>query len=451
MLNAQAGSFGVSDAKSLGMGNTGNTLSGIFSIGKNPALMANADTSHSFQIILPSMSAQSSSNTLSMNDVNYYFNREPGNPRVLTGLDKQNLNSAFQGGGRLRLQSNLNPVSVMWKAKNSRYALGFSINDYFSARLNMPAELVDLILYGNQPGRSYSFDDFRLQAWWVRNYAVSASMEIYRDKDNSTNRIYAGGSIKYYSGFAYSDINIENSNLATADDNKISGQFYSESKASYSNDFFLQSLFDSRRSNPDFMYFPSPAAWGFGLDLGVAAVLGDKIILSLSATDLGFLNWDTNAGKYTSSANVELDDIVKGNQLDSLESSMTSKSEKTISFQTYAPAALRFGMSLKLSEMLNIIPGDMTIAFDMNTNLEKFVSASDISRYSAGVYWAPAKNYPVILTGINYDQVQSLRWSLGTGYSLGLFEVYVSTGDVISVLAGPQNFSSSFMIVWHLF
>ncbi len=449
-LIAQAGSFGVSDSKSLGLGNTGNTLSGILSIGKNPALLANADTAHSLQILLPAMSAQSSSNTLSLSDINYYFDTEPGSPRVLTGLDKRNINAAFEGGGRLHIQSNLNPVSLLWKAKGSEYAFGFSVNDYFSARLNMPAELVDLILYGNEPGRTYSFDDFRMQAWWVRNYAISISKEIYRDKDNASNRIYAGGSAKYYQGFAYTDIIIENSHLTTAADNKISGKFRSESATSYSNEFFLQSLFDPGRTNPDFMYFPSPAAWGLGLDLGVAAVLDNKFVLSLSATDLGFLSWSTNAEKHSSSANVELDDIVKGNQLDSLGNSMNSNSEQVASFRTYAPAALRLGISLKVSEMAGFIPGDMTVAFDINTSLIRFASDFNLSRYSAGIHWVPDKEYPIVLTGINYDQAGLVRWSLGTGYSLGFIDVYVSTGDVLSLLAGPQNFSSSFMILWRL-
>jgi len=54
-LLAQYGSFGITDARSVGMGNTYTASSyGVFSMGKNPALLSsNLDDSKSINILLP--------------------------------------------------------------------------------------------------------------------------------------------------------------------------------------------------------------------------------------------------------------------------------------------------------------------------------------------------------------------------------------------------------------
>ena len=58
-VKAQYGSFGVTDARSLGMGNTYNaTTYDLYAIGKNPGLLAKKGGEFKVSIIFPNLTAQ---------------------------------------------------------------------------------------------------------------------------------------------------------------------------------------------------------------------------------------------------------------------------------------------------------------------------------------------------------------------------------------------------------
>ena len=59
VLHAQFGSYGVTDARSLGMGNTYNATSyDLYAIGKNPGLLIKNDAPCKVTFIFPNLTAQ---------------------------------------------------------------------------------------------------------------------------------------------------------------------------------------------------------------------------------------------------------------------------------------------------------------------------------------------------------------------------------------------------------
>lgn len=101
--NAQFGSLGSIDARSLGLAGTSNSISnGVYSIGINPANLAiNKNNFIDFATALPfpSVSINTGTNFLSLDDVNYFFGGVDGEARVLTEDDKQRFNTLIQDGG----------------------------------------------------------------------------------------------------------------------------------------------------------------------------------------------------------------------------------------------------------------------------------------------------------------------------------------------------------------
>ncbi|TAL69999.1 MAG: hypothetical protein EPN82_05120 [Bacteroidetes bacterium] len=436
---AQIGSYGFGDARSIGMGNTFNiTAINVYSLGKNPALLNTSDTNErTMKFILPGISSDVQTNSIPLDEVEYFF----GGPesRNLTESEKNRLYSYFaEGNGTYNYFASVNPIVIVYKPTKNFGTLGFSMTDFISGGFEIPSTLAKLVLNGNEPGRTYNFDDLSLQSWWLRSYNLSYSKELLKNDEGLIKKLNAGISFKYISGFAYTGIKKVSSTFHTSEKNVLSGNYYVEAYSSFSDDLAVQYDYDTVSHVYDLNYFSTPAGSGVGIDIGFSAELDSGISIGLAFTDIGAVNWSTNVAKHISEKQIYLDDLFKKEQLDSVTDIGRTESRPVGDYMTMLPSCFRIGVSVELSDYIPGIPGKMLTAFDYNQGFNSMPANYTIPRFSLGLEWMPFSKGISILSGLSNDETFSLNWSFGLGYSSSFFEVYLSTYDIISTLS-PNN------------
>jgi len=453
-LNAQIGSFGTSDARSMGMGNTFNaSAKDVYSFRKNPALLNPSDTSNIvLKFILPGISSDVYTNSIPLDEVEYFF----GGPesRNLSDNEKDRLYSYFaEGKGIYKYNASFSPLSVIYKSSGNSGTFGISMTDFVSGGFTIPSSLAQLALNGNEPGKTYSFDDLSFQTWWLRAYSLGYTREIYKNADGFIKKINAGISLKFISGFAYTGIEKVNSSFYTSEKNVLSGNYYVEAYSSFSNDLAVRYDYDTVTHVYDLNYFSTPAGSGFGFDVGFSTQIDSGIIIGLAITDIGSINWSSNVARHISQKQIYIDDLFNKEQLDSITDIGTSKSEPLSNYKTSLPTCLRLGFSIMASDYIDGFPGKILLALDYNQGFNNMPSNSTTPRFSLGMEWLPFNKGLSILTGLSHDESLRFNLALGIGFTSSIIEAYLSTADIISTLSPNStkpHASFAFNLAWKI-
>ncbi len=462
LVRAQFGSFGSSDARTMGMGNTGNaSANDVYSIGKNPSLLDNSDSNKSYlKIIFPNISSQVFTTSISLDEVDYFF----GGPtsRNLTYDEKNRLYGYFaKENGIYNYYIEVNPITIAYKPDSTFGSVAFSVSDVVSGNFVIPSSLAQLLLNGNEPSKNYSFDALNFQTWWLREYNLSYSRKLFGSDNGFLKNLSAGISFKLISGFAYTGITNVSSNFYTGDKNVLIGNYDIEAYSSFSNNLAVQYDYDTVHRVYNLNYFSQPSGSGFGLDFGLSAQIGTGIVIGAAITDIGSVKWTGNVAKHASHDSLYINDLFDKAQLDSLTNFVKSESTPVGSYSTSLPTTLRFGISADISNYIQSIPGNLKAAFDYNQGLNKMPSNSILPRFSLGFDWFPLchscdKMNPdgiSTLTGLTYDQSSHARWAMGIGYVSSFIEVYLSTLDIISLIAPNStkpHESFAFNLAWKI-
>jgi hypothetical protein len=318
------------------------------------------------------------------------------------------------------------------------------LTDVISGSALLPAALAQLLLKGNEVGKTFRFDNFRFSSWWLRAYSVSYANDVTKyilNTDTSwIKKISAGATLKLYNGFAYTSIDEVHSYFHTGEKNALTGQLNGIAYSSFSNDFAVRYDFDTTTPIYNLNYFSKPAAAGFGIDIGALFELEGGWRLGVALTDLGVINWYGNAAQHTAHGDVYIDDIFDEHRLDSLLDLVKIDSRRLGAFSTPPPTAIRIGISTELSRKIESIPGTLLVAFDYNQGLNDMPSNSTVPRISLGALWQPIDYLPYIESGVTYDQSGHFRWAMGLGYSSGFFAINIATLDILSALS-PNYFT----------
>ncbi len=452
LLISQSGSFGIGDAKSLGMGNTRNSSSlGLTGLASNPAMLDLRKGKHRLEILLPSASILGYSNSLSLEDINFYFGGVDGRGRILTENDKNSLLNAFKNDGTVFL--NIVPIQlgISRQLGDRLGTLGFAVNESFSGNLTFPKELADLALNGNEVGMTYNFNKLNFQAWHVRSYDLSYALKL---TESQKIKLYGGLTLKYLSGLGWSKLEKVESSFTTSDKHALTGNFSATVQTSLSGNYKVRYDFDSLGTNPSGTVFaPAPVGSGFGASFGFLAMIDSNLKIGVSLTNLGSIKWTKYNAEYSYWANVKVDDLLDRKQLDSLFSSMHSTGKFIGEINTALPLALRFGLSYTTPQKISILPGLTSFALDFNQGLNDSPSNSTKPQFSFGVAQELGEYLPDVLTGFYNDISGNWHLSLGMGYSLSFVEVYLSTGDILSLtgISKTNTLSGGFTMVWKLF
>jgi hypothetical protein len=211
-------------------------------------------------------------------------------------IDRQTILDNMNDVNVLSLNFYSNILQVGIRAK--RHSFQFGIATIWSTNLFLEKELVKFLSYGNASeefiGRDLTFSKTGVNSTLYNEYAVGYSYDL---KDLNNN-ITFGVKLKYLNGVA--NIYSENTKFEfyTADDLSYAITASSDIAVHTSSSFGNVDRLGDQNMIKNLKPFSSNH--GYALDLGVTYIPVEKLKLSLSAIDLGKINWKENVKSYVS-------------------------------------------------------------------------------------------------------------------------------------------------------
>lgn len=439
---AQYGSFGTSDAQTIGMGNTFGNAFGTLALGKNPAFLAYPRDSVSyFALQIPNLELAVLQSTMTMEDFNKYFGNKES--LVLDEKGKQEFFNTFDDNNGLYYNVGSKLFALAWKPSPEIGTFAISMTQYIAGNMNIPLALIDLAINGNKEGETYTFDDMQFKTWWIGTTTLSYARDILEfDKESFIRSLTGGLSLKLVSGYAYAGLERMNATFKTGENNVLDGKVDMLAWTAFSPDMqdstYKDSWYDVRFPG-EFSLTPETVGSGFGFDIGFATELAYNLRAGLAITDIGSITWDTYAAEHSSNSEAHIDDLLKQNQRDRLDALLSDSSYKVSSFSTSLPTALRLSIAYDISKTFEAIPGDLTILFGYNQGFNDSPGNSTDPRVAFGVRWQTLPYIPVISTGFTNNRAGDLVWTLGLGFSTSVLDVCFATQDLTTLLGGSGN------------
>ena len=450
LSQAQFGSYGLTNARNIVLANTYTANSyGLFSVGVNPGLLNKNPGGEEISVLFPNLTARGYGVSRTLASFNYYAGVIE--EKAINSLDEEEVLEALEEGGTSSFSAIVGFFSAGVKPSEEIGTFAFTITDYIAAYLHFPGFVVDALNNNKPLDGSISLEEFTYKTWWIRSYGLSYSRRIYHNPDgNIFQSISGGASIKYYNGFVYQDIMINASAASSTQDTILTASFDATSRSSFSSDLTFLNIFQSGGKTPDNFLFPKAAGKRMGFDLGFSAELNKGITIGLAMTDIGKLEWSSNAGTRNIEASFAILGDIDETLIDSISSDASVSERNSGAFMVPLPTALRAGIAVQFNELFKKFPGQMRLAFDFNKGLNNEPSNSLKPRYSFGLEYQPGIKAPILLTGVTYDQRNETSWAMGLGYNAKFMEFYISTIDMVSLIKGKEIFSISAVFVWKI-
>ncbi len=438
------GSIGSADARSIALGKISTVSSrGVFSLGANPANLVLSET-NSIQLAtvfpLPNLNVFAGNDFLSINDYNYFFSGEQNSfgetvGKYLDANDKEKFRDLFSNGTGFASDVSSLIFAFTINLSPKIGAFGFSMSDKVSAQGDIPLDLVNFFLDGNEVNRTYDLSDLDFKFWYLREYSLSYARDISRVSRKFLKQLTAGISIKLVQGFAYAGIQESNTTVKTLDDYSIKVYSNNLLNAAFSPSFGVKYDFEGDITKESSVgFFNTPAGHGLGFDLGVSGKLNNIWSFGLSITNIGSITWDKDAAEYTAGGEFLFNDLTDSTMIDSLSNAFTGEGQFVNSFSTTLPTALHFGVGMQLDKFIHgHFPGKMLILFGFNQGFNSQPSNSTNPRFSLGFEWAPFKWFP-IRSGISIGGRDKFHWGFGFGLDAGIVEFNFAASDFQSIV-----------------
>lgn len=272
-------------------------------------------------------------------------------------LDAENVSSLLREKNNFSVQSDVQMFFLGLNLGNNFFS--FAINDRINSWLVYSKDMADLALFGNGDertfGRTLSLDHMLLRQNLYHEFALGYSTTI-ADKLSLGARfkILSGvlnAQTEQVSGFIRTDadsIHISNSNVAF----RSSGFNY------FTEDLDILSMY---RNTLPFVGGNS----GIGFDFGAEYQINDRLSVSGSITDLGYIKWKENTESYSldnvsySFKGFDVIDLINGdggnsdfiqNELDSLENLFTPNELENIVYKSSLVSNFYTGLDYKLGD-----------------------------------------------------------------------------------------------------
>ncbi len=293
------------------------------SINTNPAKQSDCKFFLDLPII-PNFSVDLAHSGFTINDA---FKAHPTIPNYYM-LNFDGIEAALNEKNSISSETNISIINLGIGLSNDK-AISFGINYKVSESFLYPKALIEL-RKGNyrENGTPLSFNF---------GQDLLAYREIYIGFSKKLNgNLNLGGRLKYLSGYA----NIKTKSMkidwytSTLDDGMYDWTFNSDfdirTSTPFEWEFAYDSLghisgfeyddtyFDNILSNTMSLIFPRNA--GLAVDMGVEYNLNERITLSASVTDFGFIKWKTNPNKLTQQASYTFSGLDVGKYITSIES-----------------------------------------------------------------------------------------------------------------------------------
>lgn len=443
---AQYGSFGLTDARQLGMGNTYAINSrGLYAAGKNPSLLAYQVDNRRLEILFPALSLREY-NVAKVSDlIDDFFSQSKID--IITGIDGSIIKNAFDNGGKLYIGLQIGFIGASYTHSEKIGTFSYVMKDFIDGYLQLPTAVLDHLNSGTDTLHAIYFRDFNFQTTWMRSYEVSYGRSLFPGRIDGIKALYAGIGIKYYQGFVYDNISFSAGSGYNDESGILVGTYQASRRAAYSDDINVDNLFQGEQvmSHVPFM---DPVGQGMGVDFGFALQSERGIDVGISFTDLGFINWSGKTKSTTVSGIVRIDSTLTIDDIDSLARLITIEKESADQFKTRPVSALHVGMSFNMEKFIKGIPGELGLTLEMHQGLVDDLINPEFPRLAAGLNWKAGKWYPVLLTGISTSLNNSMVWSLGLGYELSFLHLYLTLPNMLPVIEGKGMNTVSLSASW---
>ncbi|MGA9116875.1 MAG: DUF5723 family protein [Bacteroidota bacterium] len=304
----------------------------------------------------------------------------------------------------------------------------FTVTDHAAGRALVPREYAALLLYGNAAGSDSDVEGARMQAEWLREYALTWAFRTGEGVEGDSWGF--GVTLKYLHGFGYYETERFSTLLETDVHGTLTGGVD----------------FRSRSAGAPFPaggypLFPAPAGDGWGLDLGVAADLSDIWSVGAALTDIGAVVWRHGAGSWTADTSLVLDDLLDETQVRAVESVLRGRREEGGPFAVPLPACLRLGAEVRLHRVgaFRWMGGELRAEMDYHQGLRSTARSVTIPRVSMGLEYIPAA-WCALRCGLAAGGSDGLGVAGGLGIRAGVLEVNIASGT-LAWLAQPGSFS----------
>ena len=395
------GSGGSSDARNVSLGGT-NIVSaqGVYAIGVNPAKLV-VQNEHKIEIStilpLPGINISAGNDFITLNEYKYFFTGVRGadgsiQGRFLDETENRKFLNLFDNGSMIHSNIGINLLSISFYPNKQIGAFGFAIRDWTSAQVSLPKQIFELILYGNETGKTYNLSNLDSKAWYLRNYSLSYSRDLSDYFLNAFRFASAGITLKMIQGYFYGGFDKSNTTLETREDYDILVNGDSRMLIAASPDFGIVYDFeeDDIERSSDIGLFNSPAGSGFGVDLGFYADLDKSWSVAFALTDLGSVSWNEGLAEYSSNSTFLLEDITDDEIVDSLEKVITGEGSETKPFTTPLSTSMHLGTRVKLDRFLKeSFPGKLSIEFNYHQGFNNMPANTTNPRFSLGAEWIP--------------------------------------------------------------
>lgn len=447
---SQFGSYGLTNARNIGMANTYTANSyGLFSVGINPGLLNKMPDGEEISILFPSLTARGYGVSRTLSSFNFYAGVI--DDRAISRLDPELILETLTEGGSISLSAVIGFFSIGIKPSEEIGTFAFTMTDYIAAYLHFPGFVADALNNHKPLDGSISLNDFTYKTWWIRSYGLSYSRTLYDNPDGRILKSVSGGaSIKYFNGFVYQDIVVNASAASSHQDTLLAASFDATIRSSFSSDMTFLNFLEPNGKEPDNILFPKAAGKRIGFDLGFSAEFQKGITVGFAITDIGKLDWSSNAGTRKIEASFAILGSLDEELIDSISADANVSRREEGAFTAPLPTTLRLGAAVQLDQLFKKFPGQMQLAFDFNKGFNNQPSNALKPRYSFGLEYQPAKKAPIILSGVTYDQLNNTAWAFGLGLNVRFMEFYISTLDMLSLIQGSEIFSISAIFLWKI-
>jgi hypothetical protein len=443
----QYGSFGLTDARQLGLANTyASNCRELYAAGKNPAFLACHSSDKKLDILFPNLSMREYNIAKVSTFIDDYFSQSKID--IITGFDGSMIENAFTKGGKLFMGLQIGFMGVGYTPSNKIGSFSFAMKDFLTGYLQLPTGLVDYVNSDYPDMKAVYFNDFHFQATWMRYYELSYGRAFHIYTEGEPLEIYAGIGVKYINGFIYNDISLSGGAGYIDEDDILFGTYTASSLSAYSDDIDIDNIFNGEDVISD-VPFMKPVGKGAGFDFGFGLKSERGIKVGFSLTDAGFINWTGKTRKTLVTGEVRIDSTLSLDDIDSLANLVKIEKISDNQFQTLPVTAFHAGFTFMLDRFIKNFPGDMELTFELHQGLAESVTNPEFPRVSTALSWKPGKWWPVVLTGISNGLNHDFVWSAGFGYELSFLELYVSSPNIIPLIEGNSLNALSLSMCWH--
>ena len=359
--------------------------------------------------------------------------------------DKDAFLKALKPVNNLRLALATDILSTGWK--KGKMAFSLDLTERIENNLSIPEDLFQFLVYGSRNQEQFNLSDLGDRLLYFREFAFGLSYK-------TDEAIQVGGRVKALFGIANVRIRPAIFNLTTSTD---IWDFQSQVNVDMSapgiimhtdTDGKLDSLeFEKdidKKIMSDIPTMLGAGNIGFGLDLGVSYPVMEKLTVSASLTDLGFIRWTRNVynlkqdGQF-SFEGVEMNllsqsDSGKNSMVDDMMDSITHQMDFYVSndpYTTNLSGTFRLGAAYEINPMVRFGVVNSTMVYNSRFYNQFTLSANvqPIRAFSASL------SYSVI--GKNF-----MNLGLGLSLKAGPFNIYFITDQAPSAYFIPKSLQS---------